>query len=375
MKRKMLAICGTAPQIITEMLYALWQLGKLPDEVHVVTTKAGKEAIYTKLLHPKDGIFFAFCKEYDIPPSSILFSWKTISVPLDSSGREIEDIRTESDSVAFLRLCLEKTFEITATNQDSVFFSIAAGRKTMGAVLTLAAQYYGRKQDRLYHILVSEEFEYSPLFYYPPKIEKCIELTSKNGEKYFKSTEYATISLINIPFFSIREQLSKEMLAKAISPDEIMTLFTQDEDVKLVFSIQYSSITWGNKTITMSVAWFVLYLFFAQHKKNTSLNDSTPHLELNHVLDAKDTIARLYTEVNSFQIYKDATKSDTGILSLTPENFRSYKSKINAKIKRNFGTEGVNQIGISSFGKKPDTTYGLWIPSSSIHIVTPEQHI
>ncbi len=371
--KKLLAICGKTPQIITEMLYALWEADQFPQEIHIITTKAGKEAIYTKLLHPKDGVFFTFCSEYEIDPASVVFSWETVFVPCTHTGQEIEDIRTEDDSVRFLQLCLEKTFELTANEHDTVFFSIAAGRKTMGAALTLAAQYYGRKQDRLYHVLVHEDFEYSHSFYYPPKKEKWVELVNSNGEKYLKSTNYATISLVNIPFFRIREQLSQQMLAKATSPDEIMALFHREEQTKLAIHMRKASITWANKTVTMPVAWLALYIFFAQKKQQnpaTLGQDKKDFFELDDILYCKDDIAKIYGKINYFQQYKDANKSDTGILSLTAENFRSYKSKINAKIRKSFGNEAAKQIEIASFGTKPDTKYGIWLDASLITILT-----
>ncbi|RKX57645.1 MAG: TIGR02584 family CRISPR-associated protein, partial [Thermodesulfobacteriota bacterium] len=42
---------------------------------------------------------------------------------------------------------------LTASKDTAVYFLIAGGRKTMSACLAVAAQFYGRPQDRVYHVL------------------------------------------------------------------------------------------------------------------------------------------------------------------------------------------------------------------------------
>lgn len=375
MKKILLAVCGKTPQIITETIYALWEQGDLPTDIYIITTKAGKDAISSSLLHSDHGMFYKFCTEYNIDASTINFSYQNIIVPHNLDNREMEDIRDEDDSRIFLQHCLEKTFTVTENSEDTVFFSIAAGRKTMGASLTLAAQYYGREQDKIYHVLVKEEFEYSRDFYYPPKKKQFLELLDSKGEKSYKSTEYAKISLINIPFFSIRERLGKEMLENPVSPGELLSLLQKNASPCLKLNVMQRTIEWKNKTVQLPEAWFALYWFFANKKKeiqeqNINIADSLDYtMEVEEVLNLNKEIASLYYKVIRYLPNKENPTSDTGIIELNAVNLRSSLSKIKGRFEEEFGSEGASQIVISSTGKRSYTRYGILLDSYLIEII------
>jgi len=75
-KQILIAVTGLTPQIVTETLYCLTQVKKPPSkiqEIYVITTSDGKQAIIEKLLDGGKGKFFEFCKEYKIDPSSVKF--------------------------------------------------------------------------------------------------------------------------------------------------------------------------------------------------------------------------------------------------------------------------------------------------------------
>ena len=207
MKNILLAVTGLSPQVITETLFALHQNRQRVDAIHVITTRDGKERIFATLLAGKSGRYYRYLEEYGIDPSSIDFGHPNIHVITDEHGVEIPDIINEDDNERLLKKCLDLTFRFTNQGDTAVFFSVAGGRKTMSSCLTLAAQMYGRPQDRLYHVLVSPEFESSPHFFYPPKKSATIELKDKDGQPFFKETRFAQVNLIPIPFVSIRETI------------------------------------------------------------------------------------------------------------------------------------------------------------------------
>ena len=168
MKNIVLAVTGLSPQVITETLFALHQNNQRVDAIHVITTRDGKEMIFANLIELKSGHYYRYLKEYWINPSSIDFGPQNIHVIADDHGIEIADITSEYDNERLLKKCLELSFHFTGQKDTSVFFSVAGGRKTMSSCLTLAAQLYGRPQDRLYHVLVS------------PGATRCILATSGN---------------------------------------------------------------------------------------------------------------------------------------------------------------------------------------------------
>ena len=190
--------------MITETLFALHQNGQRVDAIHLISTREGTGKALTALLDPDRGRYFQYLKEYGIDPRSIDFGPQNIHRVTDPHGREALDIADEADNENLLRKCLDLAFHFTGEKGNAVFFSVAGGRKTMSACLTLAAQMYGRPQDRIYPVLVSPEFESSPEFYYPPRQSRLIELKDKNGNPYFKETRYAEVNLIPLPFASIR---------------------------------------------------------------------------------------------------------------------------------------------------------------------------
>ena len=231
MKNILLAVTGLNPQVITETLFALHQSNQRVDEIHIITTKEGKERIYAELLSGGTGWFYRYLDEYGIDPKSIKFDKDTIHVISDSSGREISDIMDESDNEALLKKCLELTFSFTKDPDTRVFFSIAGGRKTMSACLMVAAQMYGREQDRIYHVLVSPEFERNKDFFYPPKKSKLIELRDENGNPFFKETKYANVNLISIPFLSVKKLFPSEYEIK--DPESLMPFLIKGEKKNL----------------------------------------------------------------------------------------------------------------------------------------------
>jgi CRISPR-associated protein (TIGR02584 family) len=90
------------------------------------------------------------------------------------------------------------TFALTRDPESAVFFSIAGGRKSMGACLTIAAQLYRRPQDRLYHVLVSPEFESCRDFFYPPPESRPLTLYYRLGQPYSKETRFARVTLFHV---------------------------------------------------------------------------------------------------------------------------------------------------------------------------------
>ena len=208
----LLCVAGLTPQIVTETLYALTrQAGECVDEIRVITTLDGRDKIMTgvvngrgrpeeSLLHPEAGQFYAFCRDFGIDSRAIRFDEKTISLLHTRDGLTLPDIRTpEENELAGDRIC-DIVRELTKDPGTRIHASEAGGRKTMGIYLTAAMQLFGRAQDTLSHVLVNEEFEGNPAFYYPPP--KPVRLRTRDGREV--STEDARIYLAPIPFIRLR---------------------------------------------------------------------------------------------------------------------------------------------------------------------------
>lgn len=373
MKNILLAVTGLSPQVITETLFALHQNQRKVDAIHVVTTREGKEKINAGLLSGESGPYYQYLKEYSIDPATINFGHCNIHVITDGHGNEIPDIASEFDNERFLKKCLDLTFHFTKDAETAVFFSVAGGRKTMSSCLTLAAQMYGRPQDRLYHVLVSPEFESNRDFFYPPKESRTIALRNNQHEAFYKETKYAQVNLIHIPFVSIREQLSADMLKEPKDPGTLMLSLIREEQSRLCVDLVRKKIVYKNMEFDMMPTRLALYAFFAQRKKDCSKRAETCSdcadcfVDIQAIFENQPRITELYRSVCGSRPIEEM--SDSGITGLNAGNFNSYKSKIKDELQNRFGLYALKELEIASVGAKPNTRYGIRMDRNKIEIV------
>ncbi|HPE05641.1 MAG TPA: CRISPR-associated ring nuclease Csm6, partial [Thauera sp.] len=208
-RRILLAVTGLSPQIVTETLYALAIATDppfIPTEIHLVTTAEGAERARLALLSDKLGWFHRLCLDYTLPP--IAFDATHIHVLRDTDGRPMSDIRSPQDNLACADFITEQVRTLTADPDTALHVSIAGGRKTMGFFLGYALSLFGRPQDRLSHVLVSEPFENTWSFFYPTPYENVIE----TADKKLADARDARVSLAEIPFVSLRHGLPSALL-------------------------------------------------------------------------------------------------------------------------------------------------------------------
>ncbi len=190
-RRILLVVTGLTPQVVTETLYALahrkptpW----LPDEVHLITTATGGENARLNLLIGM-GWFHRLVRDYRLP--GIVFPAEHIHILRDTAGNPLDDIRTVEQNTLAADYIIEIIREFTENPATELHVSIAGGRKTMGYYLGYALSLYGRPQDRLSHVLVSEPYETNRDFYYPTphdhpihslRGDKLITVNARNAE-------------------------------------------------------------------------------------------------------------------------------------------------------------------------------------------------
>jgi len=373
MKNILLAVCGLSPQVITEALYALHQEGRRVDAIRVITTRSGKDIINAALLSPVDGRYYQYLREYGIDPGQIDFHAGHVYSVTDENGREIDDISDEDDNELVLKKCLDITFDLTRDPETAVFSLVAGGRKTMTSCLTLAAQMYGRKQDRIYHVLVSPEFESNRDFFYPPPEPTRIELKDKDGQPFFKSTEYARISLIPMPFVSIRDRLSDRLLKVPGDPATLMLSVIREAKPVLTVNIPDKKLIYKDMELDLPPALLTIYAFFAMQKKDCRLEKTSCRacydcfLSIQDIFAAQEKITELYRRMLGNSLFP--VQTDKGIFNLQAEDFNAYKSKIRKRIGQRFGLHILPKIEITSIGQRPDTRHGILLDKSLIRIV------
>lgn len=161
-RRVLVAVTGMSPQILTETVYALYtQQNWLPDEIFVLTTQIGYNNIMRTLIG-ENGFFARLCQDYKLP--EIQFGERNIHVIHDADGEKLSDIRTPEENNLAADMIVNFIRQQCADDKTELHVSIAGGRKSMGFYIGYALSLFGRPQDKLSHVLVTEGFENNPLF-------------------------------------------------------------------------------------------------------------------------------------------------------------------------------------------------------------------
>ncbi len=208
----LVTLAGMTPQIVTETLWALHRAeGRLPRAVHVVTTRPGADKVRRSLLDPRSGWFYRLCRDLGVDHCGVRFGDDTIHVVGDEDGRPLDDIRSGDDNRAVVDTLWRVLGDLTGDDDVAVHASLAGGRKTMTFLMGLAMSLFGREQDRLSHVLVSEGFETHPEFYYKPS--RPVGLETPAGARL--TTADAEIELVEIPFVRLRGRVDPGAIRSA----------------------------------------------------------------------------------------------------------------------------------------------------------------
>ena len=213
-RRILMLVTGMTPQVLTETLWALatHQVPKfVPTEIRVLTTSQGRNTLIESLLTEAHPIFARLCEEWQLGP--ILFGPDQIEVLQTREGSLMQDLLTPADNEAAAdHIC--RWVQNAAQEKDAALHvSIAGGRKTMGYFVGYALSLFGRLQDRLSHVLVSEPYERlngPEGFFYPSREPRQVFNMSKTLSA---DAQQARVYLAHIPFVRIGLGMHEDILA------------------------------------------------------------------------------------------------------------------------------------------------------------------
>lgn len=348
-RRILLAVTGLSPQIVTETLHALatrpgdaW----IPDEVHLISTTKGADNARLQLLSEHPGWFHRLRADYHLP--DIAFPESHIHVIRRADGSLLDDIRDDADNTLAADFICEKVRELTADTHSELHASIAGGRKTMGFYLGYAMSLYGRPQDRLSHVLVSDPFETQKDFFYPTPVTRVIH-DQRSGLAL--DCRDARIWLGDIPFVRLRENLPHDLIeGKASYSQAVAEVQKAMPPLQLVLRPASREVILGGETIRFSPIEYAYYWVFAERARK-----SLPglHWTDDTLIDA--VLDRLAQLINSHSGEYEKTESayrsgyDKG-------NFDPIKSKINKKITQALGRRG-EPYKLATHAKSPGQSY------------------
>jgi CRISPR-associated protein (TIGR02584 family) len=208
-KKILLAVTGMSPQIVTETLYGLAVQSAerfIPTEIHLVTTLSGAREAKLQLLHRETGKFWQLCADYGLP--EIRFDEADIHIIEDTQGNPLDDIKTPVQNEAAADFIANIVNRLSRDDETALHVSIAGGRKTMGYYLGYALSLYGRAQDRLSHVLVTDKYESLRDFFYPTPDSRVIY----DRDNRALDAKDAEVMLAEIPFVRMRGGIPQRLL-------------------------------------------------------------------------------------------------------------------------------------------------------------------
>jgi hypothetical protein len=241
----------------------------------------------------------------------------------------------------------------------------------MGVLLAGVLQVYGRPEDRLYHVLVSPEFESHPEFFYIPK-RPCLLNLSK-GKRL--DTRKARIELAEVPYIRLRAFLPEDLLKESLPFTELvdraqkhLRALERLEPVKVDMASHRLVI--GDTVISLSPAQARLYTAFARIKTENCTEQARKHCDdciacYPIVSDTNWDAVHSLLEQKVGEPLLRSTRGDTGETLLG--RFRSLVSKTNNALAKGLGSERVGErYHIGSEGPRGETRYGLAVDKTLI---------
>lgn len=339
MEHILLAVSGMTPQIITETLYGIYRQdpAKYPSRIEVITTGEGRDRL-VKNLQGIDSPLSKLQVDYQLPP--IAFTVDNIKVPSGDDGLPLEDVRTEREQEIITDYITRHVRSLTSDPELAIHASLAGGRKTMGFALGYAMSLFGRPQDCLSHVLVSEPYERVPDFYYPTPTSIWRADAQKQGQHDLSEAE---VTLATIPLVLMRQEMpthliNQDNLSYTQTVDRINRANTLTFDSATV-TIDFENMSiWCDETeVKLKPDYFAFYSWLAQDcKKNSGKGIVAPNQDMN--------IKTMETRLAHF--FRAAMPPNMPVSSNLPleELFTAANDAISNMIQKEKERDKINQI-------------------------------
>ena len=368
--RVFVAVSGMSPQIVTETLYALAHQSEpwYADEVFLISTVEGADRAEKSLLRGRR--LHELCSDYNIPLP--LFDKDHILVIKDSMGLPLNDIRSQSDNESAADCMTALLQKLCQSDDTELHVSMAGGRKTMGFHIGYALSMLGRKQDRLSHVLVSNNFEMNPNFYYPTPVSR-IDETERFGPMDHKD---AQITLVEIPFVRLLTHLNKEVMPPTMSYSALVRHIDNalNQIVSGVSFRNHEFYVAGICIDSMSNLHKAVYYWILQRQKlamdpiQFSARDSK---DIDNMFrkDYGMELLRCYKQVCANEFHEDARVvdriKDQGI---TGNDMSEYRTRINKILERYLHGSAAPYLILNSGKRGVERIFSTSLPPSKIQL-------
>lgn len=367
---------GLSPQVVTETVYALAcpasEVGPspvpwVPTEIHLITTTTGAKKAYDLLLAPQTGWFYQLCRDYAL--TDIAFSESNIHVVTDSNQQPLEDIRSNDDNERVADFVTGMLREMTIDPDAALHVSIAGGRKTMGVYTHYALSLYGREQDRISHVLVSEPFESNENFFYPTPYDQ--DIRARNGKVI--NARDGRITLAQIPFVNLRHGIDDRLLhGDATFSQVVAAAKIALQPPSLVLDMGNRRVNAGGTIIQLSPASIAMLAVFARRCQMGESAISAPPKRVEGIEGGwqpdqawRDRFLDEYRAAH--HEFDDIEKTEKVLeAGMDGDQFSRYLSRLHLQLKELLGRVTSQPYLIDDGGSRP-RTYALNLTPDRVH--------
>lgn len=369
-RRILLAVSGMSPQILTETLWALTQQRKpgfAPTEIHLVTTVSGARNARHNLLDVNGGQFLRFCEQYGLDKA--VFPSSNIRVITTADGTPLDDIRTPEENEAAADFITDHIRALTEDSEAALHVSMAGGRKTMGYYAGYALSLFGRAQDRLSHVLVSEGFEGQPGFYFPTNTSYLFEATNK---KVLDARD-AQVTLAEIPFVRLRDEVPTQLLTgHAGFSETIRKTQRPKQGDQLVVDIGARRLVMAGEEAVLPPLLFAFYVWHIKRLLEGVAEPGVRDMAEPNKLYAEEFMT-LFEQIEG-EMGRDLERTRNGLRDGMELNwFREKISRINSAFIEQLGQSFARPYQIISFGKRNFTRYAVMLEADQIEWIDKQE--
>jgi CRISPR-associated protein Csx14 len=383
MEHQLLVLFGLHPQVLTETLYGLCVRRKVPiSRVVAIATAEAKQKSISVLLNPMSGAFYELCREYPQAFEKIDFSEVSIRVAQEA-GVPIEDIRTSTQSQAYLDLIMATVSDMTSRDDVCLHCSVAGGRRTTSVYLAMVMQLLARPHDRMYHLLVSpSKAENHPGFFFPTRHSK--PMLTDMAEAF--DAKDVSVELVDIPYLRLRPRVPNELLA---SPSYRDILKWVQRDVEIAAHVMplhidpdKRCIVIGALEIALDPVELAVYWYFAE--KSSLRSETIPREEYSNYFERPHADGHFSAKASSrmramYEVIvpkKEMRQRFLGAFSkegrIELDHLRPHFTRINQKIRARLPDEDLHRwYLITSVGPRGDTCYGIRLDREFIRLPGP----
>jgi CRISPR-associated protein Csx14 len=236
-------------------------------------------------------------------------------------------------------------------------------------------QLFGRPWDKLYHVLVTPEFESNPDFYYKHRKDSILK---KNGKTLH--TKDARIYLAELPFIRLRNKISlngkdfSELVREGQKEIDIATL-----QPELKVNLSERTVYIGDNLIEMVPVQLMIYAAYLRYKTErcgypgrpycTDCFDCYPSIGDISSRQAFESMVSEYRKIYYLQPMRAEELLDKHRNGMDQAAIRQNISKINRSIREQLNDETLLPYYIiSSVKKYAGSRYGVRVEKTKIQI-------